>query len=396
MGNRKVRDLPLITGSTTGIHFVVNNSSHTTTQTVTKEVLFAGYVTTSSLNNYATTGSNTFSGSQVIDGNLTITGTTTLGGNIIPATPRGATLGTLANPFADIFVSSGSINIAGIPGQPNTTLSNVSGAILISAGGMQLVGSASFVAQTGSFQYISGSMKQVGNYTQVGNYSILGSKSITGSLNITGSGFINSKRILTELDSGSYAITGSNRFNGDQIITGSVTLSSGSALYINDGFYVNGNKQFNYGQFSSTVTQSGSAATAYSMKFDTLDFEQGVSLVSGSRITVANSGYYNLQFSSQFNNVDQANDRVYVWFAITGSNVANSNTALAINKAQAGNLGEAVMALNFMTYLSSSNYIELKWSTDGGHIQMWASGSNLTNPTRPAIPSVIVTVTQIA
>jgi hypothetical protein len=243
MGNRKVRDLPVITGSTTGIHFVVNNSSHTTTQTVTKEVLFAGYATTSSLNNYATTGSN--------------------------------------------------------------------------------------------------------------------------------------------------------RFNGNQIITGSVTLSSGSAFNINDGFYVNGNKQFNYGQFSSTQTQTGSAATAYSMTFNSTDYSQGVSLVSGSRITVANSGYYNLQFSSQLLNTTNSNDNVDIWFTITGSNIANSNTTISVPKNSGGGTGQTVASWNFMTYLSSSNYIELKWTSNSGNSQLLSSGS-VTNPTRPVIPSVIATLTQIA
>jgi len=165
------------------------------------------------------------SNSITLGGNLLVTGTTILEGNIIPLTPRGATLGTLTYPFADIFVSSGSINIAGVPGQPNTTLSNVSGNILISAGGMQLISSGAFNAATGSFKYISGSMEQVGNYTQTGNYKLNGDKIITGSLNITGSGYINTHRILTDLDSGSFAKTGSNVFVSGQTITGSVNVT---------------------------------------------------------------------------------------------------------------------------------------------------------------------------
>ena len=158
-----------------------------------------------------------------IDGNLVISGTTTLGGNIVPNSARGATLGTLDKPFAEIFVSSGSINIAGIPGQQNTTLSNVSGSILVSAGNMTLVGSASFIAQTGSFSYISGAYKHEGTLNQVGNTQL------TGSLNITGSGFINTHKILTDLDTGSFAITGSNVFISGQTITGSLNVT-GSAL----------------------------------------------------------------------------------------------------------------------------------------------------------------------
>ena len=340
------------------------------------------------------TNSKTLNGDYTISGSLFISGTTEFGGDLVPKTARGATLGTELRPFKGIFVSSGSINIASdVIGDPNTTLSNVGGNILVSAGGMRLVGSAAFIAATGSFQYISGSMTQIGDYSQTGDYTMVGDKTITGSLQITGSGFINTRRILTDLDSGSYAITGSNTFSGSQGISGSLYVSD--SVYATDEFYLNGNKLFNYGQFSDTTTQSGSANTAYSMKFNTTDISHYVSVVSGSRLTVANTGIYNLQFSAQLDNTSNTNEIVDIWVAITGSNVANSNTQVAINKAQAGNSGKLVAAWNYMLPLSASNYVELKWSSSGGGIILHSSGS-VSNPTRPAIPSVIATITQIA
>jgi hypothetical protein len=200
------------------------------------------------LGQYATTGSNTFYGDQTISGSLHVSGSSIFGGNLVPATPRGATLGTLENPFRDIYIQSASINIqSDTPGAPNTTLSNIAGNLLVSAGGMQLVGSASFIAQTGSFQYISGSMKQVGDYTQVGKYSITGTKTITGSLYMTGSGgvgFINSHRILTDLDSGSFAVTGSNIFISGQTITGSVNITG--SLIVTGSLIMDGTQQTSF------------------------------------------------------------------------------------------------------------------------------------------------------
>jgi len=342
----------------------------------------------------ATTGSNLFRGDQTITGSLFVSGATEFGGNLVPKTARGATLGTSERPFSEIYVSSGSINIASdIIGDPNTTLTNLGGNILVSAGGMRLIGDASFIAATGSFQYISGSMTQVGDYTQFGNYIMIGNKTISGSLNISGSGFINNRRILTDLDSGSYAITGSNTFSGSQGISGSLYVSE--SLYVTNEIYLNGNKLFNYGQFSDTTTQSGSANTAYSMKLNTTDIAHNISVVSGTRLTVANTGIYNLQFSAQLDNTSNTNEIVDIWVAITGSNVANSNTQVAINKAQAGNSGKLVAAWNYLLPLSASNYVELKWSSNGGGIILSASDS-ASNPTRPGIPSVIVTMTQIA
>jgi len=346
MGNRKIDQLPNYTGDTSGVHVVINNSSNTTTYTVTKETFLDG--------------NNTFHGNQVISGALSISGTTTLGGDIVPLSPRGATLGTLELPFAEIYVSSGSINIqSDVIGNPNTSISNIDGNLLVSAGGMRLLGNASFIATTGSFQYISGSMAQVGDYTQTGDYTMVGNK----------------------------------------IITGSLTLSSGSPLNINDGFYVNGNKQFNYGQWCSLETQSGSANTAYPMKLETqTDGISGMYVGNNgsgvpTRIYVQNTGLYNIQFSSQLHTTANQAIDFSIWFAMTGSAIANSNTDFSIEKVNGG--GFQVAALNFLTPISSGSYVELYYSKTTAQGQLQAKGLQST-PTRPATPSVIVTLTQIA
>jgi hypothetical protein len=192
---------------------------------------------------------------------------------------------------------------------------------------------------------------------------------------------------------GSLKVSGSLTEIGDTVLSGSLTLSSGSALRINNGFYVDGQKQFNYGQFSSTQTQSGSADTAYSMTFNTTDFSNGVSLVAGSRLTVANTGLYNIQFSSQLHTtVNQAVD-FSIWFDMTGSNIANSNTDFTVEKISGG--GYMVAALNFLTRIASGSYVELKYSKTTLEGQLQAKAIQAT-PTRPATPSAIVTVTQVA
>jgi hypothetical protein len=218
---------------------------------------------------------------------------------------------------------------------------------------------------------------------------------LTAQLDTTGITIPSGSRLFGTSSWASNAQTASyiNPLNQNVVITGSLTLSSGSALSINNGFYVDGNRQFNYGQFSSTVTQSGSADTAYSATFNTTDFSQGVSLVSGSRITVANAGLYNIQFSAQLHTtVNQAVD-FSIWFAMTGSNIDNSNTDFTIEKISGG--GYQVAALNFLTQLVSGSYIELKYSKTTTQGQLLAQGIR-SSPTRPATPSVILTLTQVA
>jgi len=270
----------------------------------------------------------------------------------------------------------------------------------IDATGIQTSGSIRAASFTGSF---SGSLvgtvvnAQTASYINPLNQNVIitgsllvsGSTTHTGSLLITGS----TTHVGNVTITGSLRVSGSLTEIGDTVLTGSLSLSSGSRLNINDGLYVNGNKQFNYGQFSSTQTQSGSANTAYSTTFNTTDFSQGVSLVSQSRITVANTGLYNIQFSSQLHTTANQAVDFSIWFAMTGSNIANSNTEFTIEKINGG--GFQVAALNFLTQISSGSYVELKYSKTTTQGQLYAIGTQST-PTRPATPSVILTVTQIA
>jgi hypothetical protein len=351
MGNRKIDQLPQFSGDTSGVHVVMNNASNTTTYTVTKETLLDG--------------NNTFHGNQVVSGSLSISGTTTLGGDIVPLSPRGATLGTLELPFADIFVSSGSINIqSDVINGPNTTISNIGGNLLISAGGMRLVGDASFIAQTGSFQYISGSMEQVGNYTQTGNYVMNGNKTITGSLSIkSGSAFPQS--------TGSSLVT-YNQTTGQFAHTS--YKSALTPLLQGAGFY-------------STVTQSGSANVSSSFKFNNNITTDEIQIVSGSRIVCPTPATYNIQFSIQIVQGSGESD-VVVWLKKNGSNVPDSASHIYVPSNK-----KVLVALNLWDQTTNPNdYYELAYqSNDNGTTYQYIGPSgNL-----PGSPSVILTINQV-
>ena len=54
-----------------------------------------------------------------------------------------------------------------------------------------------------------------------------------------------------------------------------------------------------------------------------------------------------------------------------------------------------VAALNFLTQITSGSYVELKYSKTTAQGQLQAKVTQST-PTRPATPSAIVTITQVA
>jgi hypothetical protein len=116
--------------------------------------------------------------SDILNANLPLTASSiSVGsGNITPTTPQGASLGTPDKPFRELYLQSGSLSLeSDIIGEPSTVISNIGGNILISAGGMQLVGSGSFNATTGSFQYQTGSLNYVGEERFTGSFSLSGS-----------------------------------------------------------------------------------------------------------------------------------------------------------------------------------------------------------------------------
>lgn len=181
-----------------------------------------------------------------------------------------------------------------------------------------------------------------------------------------------------------FATTGSNDLVGTQTITGS--------LQITGSFYYNGHKQYNYGQFYDMTSQSGSSGSIQSMKLNTTDLSEGVSIVGGSQIKVENAGVYNLQFSAQLENNANVNVVFYIWFAKNGTSIPNTNTHVDVAKAQSAHLGKQVASWNFLSHLDANDYLEIKWSADSTDaILHYDAGT----PNIPATPSVIATLTQI-
>jgi hypothetical protein len=169
--------------------------------------------------------------------------------------------------------------------------------------------------------------------------------------------------------------------------------SLNSALGIRGGRFINNP----YGAFQDSTDQvAANTTTAYPLTFNTTDFSNGVSIASSSRITVANDGIWNLQFSIQFTNTTNASQDVDVWFRVNGTNVANSNSRFGFAPRKGvGDPYHIIAALNYFVSLNATDYVEIMWRpTDVGvTIEQYGAG---TSPTRPAVPSAIVTMSFVS
>lgn len=151
-----------------------------------------------------------------------------------------------------------------------------------------------------------------------------------------------------------------------------------------------------YGSFQSLVDQTAAAAnTAYAITYDTIDFSNGISVASSSRVTVKNYGIYNFQTSVQFTNTDSQEHSVSAWFRKNGTDIINSNTQLSIIARHGSIDGSIVFAVNFYFELQANDYVEMMWSTTSTTIKLDYLPTQ-TTPIRPATPSVIATMQYIA
>jgi hypothetical protein len=121
-----------------------------------------------------------------------------------------------------------------------------------------------------------------------------------------------------------------------------------------------------------------------------------VKLVDTTKFVVDRAGIYNLQYSAQFSNDDNQPQDIDIWFRKNGVNIPDSNTRFGLApEKSASSPFHVTGTVNLFAQLNAGDYLELVWCTSNTNtfLQYYAAG---TSPTRPAIPSVIATMTFVS
>lgn len=152
-----------------------------------------------------------------------------------------------------------------------------------------------------------------------------------------------------------------------------------------------------YGAFQDSTDQTAAnTTTAYAVTLNTTDFSNGIYVSNSSRINVRNYGIYNLQFSIQFKNTTNDTQDVDIWFRKNGTNIAASNSRFSLPaRKSAGDPSHLIAALNFFVELQANDYVEVMWRVTDTGVSIEHFDTS-TSPTRPAVPSAIVTMTYVA
>jgi hypothetical protein len=146
-----------------------------------------------------------------------------------------------------------------------------------------------------------------------------------------------------------------------------------------------------YGSFIDTQTRPLTQASPYAIPLNVTQLSQGVSVVSGSQITMANPGKYSIAFSIQLLNSVNTRPVVTIWLNRNDSPVADSATDVYLGTAV--DTERSVAAWNFFVDAEAGDYFSLMVVTNGTGVAVFGGAS--ANPGAPAIPSTIVTVNQV-
>jgi hypothetical protein len=154
--------------------------------------------------------------------------------------------------------------------------------------------------------------------------------------------------------------------------------------------------RFKYGAFSDFSSQTATVNTATLMALNTTDFSNGVTLVTGSKITAATAGIYNLQFSVQLQNLDNAPQDVFIWLKQNGTDIVGSTGKIGMPaRKSAGVPFHDIKGWNYFLSMNAGDYVQIYWSTTNASVTIETYAASGT-PTKPSTASVVATLSFVS
>jgi hypothetical protein len=152
-----------------------------------------------------------------------------------------------------------------------------------------------------------------------------------------------------------------------------------------------------YGCFTNNSDQlSPSVGSTAVVALDTTEEASGVFLSNTSRMNVRNYGIYNVQFSLQLVNNDNAPQYADVWFRLNGTDIVRSASRFDIPARKSeGVPSHVVGTVNTFIEMNAGQYVEIAGTTSSTNVTLEHYAADGAIP-RPAIPAAIVTVQYIA
>ena len=147
-----------------------------------------------------------------------------------------------------------------------------------------------------------------------------------------------------------------------------------------------------FGSFLSSITQSMDATPVPKAVTYSEGSGVGVTIAEGSKIKFTKVGTYNIAFSFQLYDKGTRSINIDIWLRDKNGDVPLSNTTVYLDKQNA----RYVAAWNFFVDVTdpATDFYQIMWFSDSTDAQILYVPEQ-TNPSIPAVPSVIMTVNQV-
>lgn len=166
----------------------------------------------------------------------------------------------------------------------------------------------------------------------------------------------------------------------------------GSGLSVTNGVISAGAGLLNYGFFTDSTTQTNPVANAINIAtYNTTGPANGISVVSGTRITVVNAGIYTKLFTVIIDKTAGGTSTISIWMRLNGVDVVGSRQDLSLTNT----LPLVFTSGNFTLNIPAGGYIELCWSSADTTVTLDTLPAAVT-PTRPTGNSAKITLTRIS
>jgi hypothetical protein len=137
-------------------------------------------------------------------------------------------------------------------------------------------------------------------------------------------------------------------------------------------------------------------STAYALFFNTTDFANDISLSTTTRMTVAVAGIYNMQFSVQIENADNAPQDVFLWLRQNGTDIIGSTGKVGMPARKGINdPSHDIKGWNYFLSMNAGDYVEIWWSTSGVNVTI-PNYIATPLPDKPSTASVVATMTFVS
>lgn len=143
-----------------------------------------------------------------------------------------------------------------------------------------------------------------------------------------------------------------------------------------------------WASYFDTTTQASNGVVK-PVEYNSVYYEFGIRSINNNTIVFDQKGVFNVEFSFEVQNLDTHEHIAEFWFRVNGVDLPDSNTKITLLKQ-----AHTVASWNFVYEAEVGDELQVIWYAP--QTIVLESYLPQTNPVRPAVPSTIVTITQVS